>query len=846
MHRTFLLFSIFLFMLVGCTGNHPQPIQFQLNPYFFDAGAPDTELAEGKLPITPNLTYTPEFGYGLTTSTAEPFYHPATEKGRTAFLVDGIKAPEIGFKADLPSGEWWLTIWMEFGMEDSLTTRFYLQGKQTELHLQSFSPEAEPRTQIEKTYRVFSKKVYVGADGLEFKLQGNNDEVRLLGFSLIPNPGVPTDLEAMAVYNVIKEAGRFDSQTDLTELIGILDELGKEPQHRNFAAYWKQQLEILREGEKFFNYRGWSHRTDETGMGLFDHIHQGILAFDGIIKSSQAEENLLYERALWYNARLLYWLWLEGASYREKNAAFTYLGKLLERHPDEPLIRMYNGHKIDIPDPFDNVQKPENAPDWAFAQWEMMNRLKHYADWWVNEQQSETGEFGGKFGDDVEILRWWSPLILSGDQTVFKGWKKLADGVYHSSKVYQGYAKTPSDVEHSSEFISDTAPLMVLYTDEAEYVDRLAHSANYFRNLWTGYNNHGNRFFKSAWFSSTEIQTEPPKNRDVAYNTRAVKAVRYYAWKTQHEPTIKALTEWADAWYEASQRTDKGKPIGLFPASIEYPTGNFNGSGDNWYTANMYWAYFDWSGAHALLDQLLFTWTITGNEKYLKPIIQHLELVKRFKTSLKNPNNPFKEGTEQWAAYKLGTSEGFWNVIGTWRLLTENNSYDDLILEHGTPYIRYRLTGNEEYLVEGMQPYLDFIRYNEPMFTSEVIHTDRVFIKEGGVREAGILQAMVTGYGITEGASPYVAVSWEEASRDLTFLVTHSDSTSLDVELYSFSDVPEKVTMRLWQLRPGSYQLHQNDGGTRVPQHIEMGAPGARFELTIKPHTPTSIHIKNN
>ncbi|HBX65874.1 MAG TPA: hypothetical protein DEG32_06845, partial [Balneolaceae bacterium] len=66
----------------------------------------------------------------------------------------------------------------------------------------------------------------------------------------------------------------------------------------------------------------------------------------------------------------------------------------------------------------------------------------------------------------------------------------------------------------------------------------------------------------------------------------------------------------------------KGKPVGIIPASIAFPSGEFNGSEDNWYTANMYWDYFDWSGGSAILDQLLFTWTMTGNDKYLTPFIQ--------------------------------------------------------------------------------------------------------------------------------------------------------------------------------------------------------------------------------
>ncbi|MEZ4851572.1 MAG: hypothetical protein R3B93_23770 [Bacteroidia bacterium] len=38
----------------------------------------------------------------------------------------------------------------------------------------------------------------------------------------------------------------------------------------------------------------------------------------------------------------------------------------------------------------------------------------------VTEKQAENGELGGKFGDDVEISRWWLPAILGADDSLVK------------------------------------------------------------------------------------------------------------------------------------------------------------------------------------------------------------------------------------------------------------------------------------------------------------------------------------------------------------------------------------------------------------------------------------------
>ena len=58
---------------------------------------------------------------------------------------------------------------------------------------------------------------------------------------------------------------------------------------------------------------------------------------------------------------------------------------------------------------------------------------------------------------------------------------------------------------------------------------------------------------------------------------------------------VRLLHEWSQAWAQAAQRTDKGKPAGLIPPSIRFPDEALNGDEPAWHRANMYWDYFDWS-----------------------------------------------------------------------------------------------------------------------------------------------------------------------------------------------------------------------------------------------------------
>jgi hypothetical protein len=584
---------------------------------------------------------------------------------------------------------------------------------------------------------------------------------------------------------------------------------------------------------------GWEWATERTSMGIFGRFHQAVMLLDAILGTEDAEENPLYERALFQRGRLLYWLALERGGPNEVEGGIRDLTELYPHHPEDTLLAIYNGEQIDIPDRCDYLASVQHAPRWSVDQREAICRLRDEIHWWVNARQARNGEFGGKIGDDVELFRWWPPIVLSGDTTALRGWRRLADGVWVARKVHKGYAKRPLDVEHASEFIADTAPEMVLYSDDSTYVDRLTYSARYFKELWTGFSPQGRRYFKSAWFSSTEVDTRPPRDRDLEMNTRALKAVRYLAWKTRDPDVIQTLHEWSSAWAHAAMRTDKGKPAGIIPASIRLVDEAINGDEPTWYEANMFWDYFDWSGGTKMLDQLLFTYTLTGDSTLLEPMFTTLELVRDFAAG-RLDSDPNEIGSDAWAARELLTDNSFWGAVESWRLGSDETRYDDLLLQKGTPYTRYRLTGEERNLDEGTNRLLNQIRYNTPIRTTEVLHTDRV--RTPGATH---LKAMLTGDGVSEGKSPYYAVSWEHTDEDFTALVADSGPETLRVQMFSHSQDSSTPTMRVWRLLPGSYSVEMEDSdGSRIEFEIEVAEQGHRLNIDLPPQNLTSITIE--
>ncbi len=839
-----LLAEVLLLVLCVLTQfGQAKPLDDRQSVFRFDVGPRDSLVEEGSVALYPQSVYTSESGFGWTQAPTQGFQRLELERSRNAMSIDGVAGKRLSLRADVGPGDWTVRVWLESVRTDTTPIQVHIQGHKQKLGWQKFTSPAEPKRSPPKTYRTFQAATHVGSDGFSLELKGAEQEVRLLGISLIRqvperNPSHRKFLAQLA------SAGSYRCDDSLAELPSNLADRA-DP----FYELWRERLEMLRAAERLFKMRGWEWANQETGLGMFDRLYQAVMLVDGLLGTDADLAQPLAERATYLRGRILYWLAREIGGKVERAGASRDLGRLYAKHPHDDVLAMYMGQKINLPDACDCLNAKPDAPAWSVAQREALCRMRHIAHWWV-QQQSGSGEFGGKLGDDVELLRWWAPLVLAGDRTALAGWEKLANGVWQSKHVHEGYAAKLSDVEHAAEFIADTAPLMAVYSDAPHYQDRLAWSTKHFQNLWTGTTPQGHRFFRSAWFNSTAIEEQEPKGRDLEYNTRAVQPMRYLAWRRPNPEVVELLHQWSLAWVSAAMRTEKGKPQGLIPASVRFADEAINGDEPTWHLPNMYWKYFDWEHhvGSFMLDQLLFTYSLTHDDQLLKPMRLTLELIQAEEANLvhKNQDAP-KAGSQAWAAAKLIRSELFWNVVEQWRFMTGDSRWDELIMHHGTPYGRYRLSGEERHLVEGLKPLLEGVRYNTPLMTTEAIHTDRVYVPR-----AELLKAMLTGDSVKHNVSPYFAVSWEETDENFTALVSDTGPDRLMVKLYSHSPEEHRVVMRLWQLTPGEYHLRQeprNQDIGQLPRQeetIRVQNKGERVPICLPSQREILISITHN
>jgi len=808
---------------------------------WFDAGPPASATESQVNNLELDSVYTPAEGFGWLNRPEKAFARPELNRSRTAWTIDGVEGDRFGFRADLDSGMWYLTLWLEAERTDTCWPRVVVQGQQRALHWQKFQADEEPGPLFEKAYRVFHCTTSVGPEGLSLELVGIESPVRLLGVSLIQCV-CGTKPEHHKFLRRIERASNYHDGGCFDHLLRRAEESLRKNPTDAFYAIWRLRLELLATAERYSTMRGWQWADEETGMGMFDRQCQAVTLLDGLLSPDLAEAPLLADRAMYARGRLLYWMGKERGGVDEIANGKRDLQTLAEKYPSDELLAMYTGARIDPSDPCDCLDAAADAPAWSTVQREALCRLRQLVHWWVIQRQNEHGELGGKLRDDVEILRWWAPLCLAGDETAIRGWKKLADGVWQSKHVFEGYAKQVADVEHAAEFVADTAPLMQIYSDDHRYAKRLAYSARHFESRWTGKTINGNRHFRSAWFSSTHLETDEPKGRDLEYNTRAVQAMRYLAWRHPNPKLVGLLHEWSTSWTNAAMRTDKGKPKGLIPASIRFADEAFNGDGPHWYRANMYWDYFEWEhfAGSLMLDQLLFTYTLTKDQQLLQPMFMSLELIRSEEpSSAVSKNVAPEEGSAAWATAMLVRSSDFWKVVEQWRFLTDDPRWDDLIMRHGTAYGRYRISGDERHLIDGLNLLLDDLRYNTPLKTTEAVHTDRLY-----VRGTEFLKAMLSGDGMYSNSSPYYSVSWQQTDDNFTALVEEANPKRLEVELFSYAAEDRQVIMRVWQLIPGNYQLQSHSKGfDGHAETITIAERGQRIPLMLPSQRPMRITL---
>lgn len=572
------------------------------------------------------------------------------------------------------------------------------------------------------------------------------------------------------------------------------------------------------------------------------------------------EASALYPLTFLYRGRMLTWQTLESGSIindpkrrREfLDKARGFFEQYASAFPKNRIARMYLGEPIPPDKHYPGVP---GAPEWAVLQREGLERVTDIIEWWIDHRMQPDGQYGGGWGDDCEMWRFWVPVLIGFDSPkICQAQARFSIALMSLPHMKGGYTSHMTDVEHSAEDSSDVmTPMMHLDPDNDVWRRRALRLADLTETLWTGRNERGLLQFKSTYFNVDKVNLDPQRACDTVYHPRTVQPTLLLWQRTADERLTKLFSAWMDTWVDAAARAERGKPAGVVPSAIHWPDGKVGGVGRDWwdpYNHPSEPTLYRWPSALMMvMHTLLLTHHMTGQAKYLEPI-QSMAAV-RLKYLKDPPAEEPKPGTEVWCGSKLGSLAG---VVAKYRLLTGRRTFDGLLVREKSPYMLLRMNKDRSRLVVALRENAEALRVNFPAYTSEVRWTDRVLrfpalfaenmmypdrpVTNIHMPDTALLYATATGDPGDAGYFPLNAVRWLTPPRDLAALVTESGTNGFAAELFHFGQDSRVMSAELYLLAPGEYTM------TLIEATTGRDAPVGPRPVTVKgPRTRVAFEL---
>ena len=618
---------------------------------------------------------------------------------------------------------------------------------------------------------------------------------------------------------------------------------------------------------------------NDGGLKFFNAQHRGVPPKDQVrYDFGLTPGSLLQSLTDLYLGRIIAWKLIENSTVRSsrelgglyKESSLAAFRRYSTAYPKNKTARMYLGEAIPWPKDYPAVA---GAPEWAVLQREQLDRLTDIILWWIDHRQKADGQFGGGWGDDCEMWRWWSSALLGFDHPKIRAAQlKFSRAAVARPHLAGGFNVTVTDVEHAAEDTTDNlVPLIALEPDNPRWEQWALKLGDFARDVWTGRNVRGELQFKSFYFSATEVSPAPTRALDVIADVGALHPA-LLAWQKTGDPKLTTiLTEWLDTWVAATARAENGKPAGILPAAIRWPDGQAAGADGNWWEpvklGGFMHSYYIWpSVITEMTDALVMAFLATKQEKYLAPIRSMAAI--RLRALKEPPTTEPKPGSEQWCGLQLAprpnansNTGGLVKTIARLKALTGTREFDELLQLEGGEFVMRADDDGRRAIVTALRESAAALRVNFPGFTNEVRSTDRVmrfvqFFSEDyrfddykGVMQPKheLLYRMVTG-DANAPRFPQMAVRWLTPPQDIAAFVTKANLTQLEAELFHFGRAPRAMTAELRMLRPGHYNVvlvrEAENRTERIGEvTLERGRFG-RVEFVLPPQTTCTLRIE--
>ena len=552
---------------------------------------------------------------------------------------------------------------------------------------------------------------------------------------------------------------------------------------------------------------------------------------------------------LWslYRGRMLIWNAVENGFQTNEfySEGLKLLKEAREVFVENPVVKMYFEESWTAKKKTKGEEYPEGW-DWVGPQHIALSSLTHVMRYWCQYRQAPDGQLGGGWGDDVEVWRnWVSILIGFSEEDLEECWKNVATGALSRPRMTGGYTDHLTDVEHSAEETGDTLTSLLLLDSTNDTWKEWAGGRLVFlaENLWMGINHHGRRQFKSTYFTSKRVSENSLFACDTAYHSRALQPA-LLAWQMGDYRPGGIILEWLETYLFASETEERGKPKGIVPSAISWPSGRVGGWLTNsWDKPGCHYSdkTYAWPrGVDNVLKSMLLAYHLTGSERFLDPIKVIAELAKQ---------------NREIETRGIKVEE----ILAMYRDVSGDTQYDNQIFASGNTYLRYLIKGELSGFEPQLQQNVNLLTGHEQMLTSEVRFSDRIFMFKDAFIDKhfnnslktsanfDLLYSMVTGSVGTSFYFPRPYVKWNMHPEEISVLVRRTISPkSLEIRLWSHVD--EEIVVIKFKLQniEATGEESELTCNQRILNHSLQEDQYGSISIEIPSQTPCILKIPVN
>ena len=512
------------------------------------------------------------------------------------------------------------------------------------------------------------------------------------------------------------------------------------------------------------------------------------------------------------------------ASKREKlyERVVADAGDVLRVDPDNLLARQYwNDITFNSQGslPFTQLLAPKDMPLWAFRQLEDLKGVRRYVNWWIDNRQSDYGDFGGGLSDDSDLVEQWPGLALMGVDTekLRRSQMRVADAIYKNGMFTHGLSTIMTDELHAyEEGINTNSEAMYINYGDPKVVERLMTTVAAYDRI-ISVNPAGHLHFNTNWYSGTDSYREGPWEWG-----------KYYSYLVLHPAIL--MTEFNGD--PTGRRFVIGLADGILAHGKQDAKGVWNFPDEiNWRTDAM---RGNLPAGSSPMQLMWAAWRWTGDSKYLDPIIASVEKANtsdsvsvggaRIKAEKDNirPINALNEDVIN----ALG-KQSSWGAMAVRKASTgEGAASQDL-------YEAWEMTGKKTYLEdlyggEMKRQAITMYTQTEGHWWTDRVDMDNQYLQR--TRLGGIALARGNMY-------PGATVSWAFADAEdavnVAILLPNPRRDHFKVVAFNTLDHPIQARMTGWNIIAGQWDRRCGPGDENDSLTSEAAVQNFEFEKTI-------------